>query len=147
MESDVCVTNEDNQKLIPSHKELLRLHFRLVHIGFQHVQWLIRTGCLTVQANSKAVANCESPKCSACEFVKGYRRSNKVNTINKNPMQDLNKDHLLPGQVVSVDHYISQDTGSLYHTKGKSDPSDMFSGRCVFIDHSSGYVIINPHWI
>ena len=32
--------------------------------------------------------------------------------------------------------------GRLYHTKGKSDPSDMFSGGCVFIDHASGYVII-----
>ena len=44
--------------------------------------------------------------------------------------------------MVSVDHYISRAPGKLYHTKGKSDPSDMFSGGCVFIDHSSGYVRI-----
>ena len=42
--SSVCVTNEANQNLTPSHKELFRWHFRLVHIGFQHVQWLIHTG-------------------------------------------------------------------------------------------------------
>ena len=56
--------------------------------------------------------------------------------------QDLNKDHFLPGQMVSADHYISRAPGRLYHTKGRSDPSDMISGGCVFIDHDSGYVSI-----
>ena len=41
-----------------------------------------------------------------------------------------------------ADHYISRSPGRLYHTKGKSDQSDMFSGGCVFIDHASGYVTI-----
>ena len=56
--------------------------------------------------------------------------------------QDIKKDHLLPGQMVSADHYISRSPGRIYHTKGKSDQSDMFSGGCVFIDHASGYVSI-----
>ena len=54
--SAVCVTNKANQNLTPSQKELLRWHFKLGNIGFQHVQWLIRTGLLKVQVNSKAVA-------------------------------------------------------------------------------------------
>ena len=57
LESAVCVTNEANQNLAPSQKELLRWHFRLLHIGFQHVQWLIRTGRLKVKVNPKVVAN------------------------------------------------------------------------------------------
>ena len=57
--------------------------------------------------------------------------------------QELKKDHLLPGQMMSADYYISLAPGGLYHTKGKSDKSYMFSGLCVFIDHASGYVIIN----
>ena len=56
--------------------------------------------------------------------------------------QELKKDHLLPGKMVSADHYISRSPGRLYHIKGKSDPSDMLSGGCVFINHASGYVII-----
>ena len=56
--------------------------------------------------------------------------------------QELNKDHLLPGQMVSADHYMSRAPGRLCHTKGKSDQYDMFSGGCVFIDHASGYVSI-----
>ena len=43
---------------------------------------------------------------------------------------------------MSADHYISRAPGRLYHTKGKSDPSYMFSVVCVFIYHSSGYVRI-----
>ena len=57
--------------------------------------------------------------------------------------QDLKKDHLLTGQMVSADNYILRAPGRLYHTKGKSDPSDMFSRVCVFIDHASDYVSIN----
>ena len=97
-----------------------------------------------MQGNSKVVANCERPKCAACEFVKVHCKPNKVNTIKKNPMKDqeLKKDHLLPGKMVSADHYISRAPGRIYYTKGKSDQSDMFLGGCVFIDHISGYVII-----
>ena len=56
--------------------------------------------------------------------------------------QDLKKDHLLPGHMVSTDHYIKQAPGRLNHKKGKSDPYNVFSGGCVFIDHASGYVSI-----
>ena len=56
--------------------------------------------------------------------------------------QELKKDYLLPDNMVSAYHYISQALGRLYHTKGQSDPSDMFSVGFVFINHTSGYVSI-----
>ena len=56
--------------------------------------------------------------------------------------QEINKDHLLPGHMVSAYHYILWATGRLYHTKGKSDPSYMYSEGCVLIEHASGYMII-----
>ena len=73
------------------------------------------------------MANCESPKCVTCELVKGHRPPNKVNKTKKNTMkdQDLKKDHILHGQMVSADHYISWAPGRLYHTKGKSYTLDM----------------------
>ena len=48
----------------------------------------------------------------------------------------------MPRQMMSADHYISRAPGRLYHTKGKSGQSDIFSVGCVFIDHASGYVSI-----
>ena len=56
--------------------------------------------------------------------------------------KELNKDQLLPGKMVSADHYISRAPGRLYHTKGKSDQSEMFSGGYAFIDDASGYLSI-----
>ena len=56
--------------------------------------------------------------------------------------KELKKDNLLPGKIVSADHYISRAPGRLYHIKGKSDQSDIFSGGCLFIDDASGYVSI-----
>ena len=44
--------------------------------------------------------------------------------------------------MVPADHYILRDPVRLCLTKGKSDPSEMFSGGCVSIDHASGYVSI-----
>ena len=76
------------------------------------------------------MTNCERPKCDAFEFGKCHRRSNKVNTINNNPMKekDINKYNLMTRQIVSADNYISHAPSRIYNTKGKSDPSDMFSG-------------------
>ena len=97
MESAVCVTNEANQNLIPSYKELLRWHFKLKHIGLQHVQWFIHTGSLKVQVNSKALDNRESYNCDACEFGNVRCQSNKLNTVNNNTVkvQELKMDLLL----------------------------------------------------
>ena len=56
--------------------------------------------------------------------------------------QELKKDHLMPGQMVYADHYISRAPVRLYHTKGKLVQSDMFSGGCVFVDHASVHASI-----
>ena len=87
-----------------------------------------------MQGNSKGVKNYERTKCATCVFRKGHRQSNKLNTIKNNPLKEkeLNNYNLLPGQMVSVDQYILRSPGRIYHTKVKSDPSDMFSGGCVF---------------
>ena len=98
MQIYVCITSEANQNLTTSLKELLRWLFRMGHVGFQHVQWLIHRGLLKVQVNSKAVANCESPNCAAYDFVKGDLRPDKLNAIKNNHIkdQDLKKCHIMP---------------------------------------------------
>ena len=80
-----------------------------------------------MQGVSKAVANCESPKCDACEFFKVHPRPNKVNKIKNNTMkeQDPKKDNILPGQMVSSYQYISRASGRPYRTNGKSDLHDV----------------------
>ena len=121
-------TNKAKNILNTSHKELLLWNFRLVHIWYQHVQKLIHTGILKVQGNPKAMSNYERTECSGCYFRKGHRRPNKINTTMKKPVKEgeLKKDLLLPGKIVSAYHYILQAKCRIYHTKGKSDPYDIF---------------------
>ena len=56
--------------------------------------------------------------------------------------QNLKKDHILLGQMVSGDNYTWQSPDRIYHTKGNSYPSEMFSGGCVFIHHASIHISI-----
>ena len=74
-----------------------------------------------MQENSKAVANCEIPKCADCGFGKGNLQPYKVKTIKKNNVEekDLNKENTLPVNVVPADHYILWAPVRVYHTKVK----------------------------
>ena len=79
-------------------------------MGSNICKCLIFTGCLKVQGNSKEVANCERPKCDACEIGKGNHLPDKVKTTKNNLIkyQEINNNHIMPGQMVSVDPYISR---------------------------------------
>ena len=44
LKNAICVTDSCNKNLTGPEKELLRLHFRLGHIGFRHIQWMVRNG-------------------------------------------------------------------------------------------------------
>jgi hypothetical protein len=106
-----------NANLSNAQKELLRWHFRLGHVGFYHIQWMIRVGRLKV-ANPKAVASCAIPKCASCEFGKATKRPTKTNTNvtkkEKEKEMELKKDDLVPGQRVSVDYYQTAQPGRLF---------------------------------
>ena len=57
--------------------------------------------------------------------------------------QDIKKYHILPRNMLSADNYILGSPGRIYQQKGRSNPSEMFSSGCVFIDYSSSYMSIN----
>ena len=52
----------------------------------------------------------------------------------------LKKDQLYPGQCVSMDHFKVNDHRRLYTSRGKTHPNMMYSGGCIFVDHSTGFV-------
>ena len=72
-----------------------------------------------------------------------------VNLVNKSegPPQELlqSKSRMLkagnlhPGQKVSADHFVCSTKGHLFDSRGKTKEDDMYSGGCIFVDHSSGY--------
>lgn len=52
----------------------------------------------------------------------------------------LTTDHLVPGQCVSVDHFVCSTKGRLFMSYGKTHPNDMYHGGCIFVDHASKYI-------
>jgi hypothetical protein len=141
-----AVSNE-NLNLSDPEKELLRWHYRLGHLSFRKVQFLMRSGVL---ASSKAsrhlhTAACQlstPPKCAACMYGKQTRRPapGKVSAIVKDREGALKQDDLFPGQKIAVDHFVCSTKGRLFTSRGKTSESDMFSGGCLFVDHASGFI-------
>ena len=54
----------------------------------------------------------------------------------------LKNEDLLPGQRVSVDHFISAIPGRLYKSRGGTHLEDKYHGGAIFVDHASGHISI-----
>jgi hypothetical protein len=138
-----CVTDEVNQNLTSAQKLALRFHFRLGHIGFQHVQWLGRQGLLGpegVTMGSKT--SFTIPKCAACQFGKQGRTPTAGKRVMFEDSGALSKDKILPGQRIFVDQYESRHPGRTFASKGASS-SLKYMGGTLFYDAASGYISIN----
>ena len=76
----VSVVHKDNYNLSPAEKEWLKWHYRLGHVGFKRVQFLMRSGVLAksppMRSLHTTIAKLTTPpKCAACLFAKAKRRS------------------------------------------------------------------------
>ena len=141
LNATVCLTEEANANLTSSQKELLRWHYKLGHVSFRQIQWLIRNKKLSTIGSYKAVANCTIPKCASCEFGKASRRPTRATKTQSKEDKELSlkKDHLYPGQQVSTDHFVSAVPGRTYSSRGSSR-ANTFCGGSIFVDHTTGYV-------
>jgi Reverse transcriptase (RNA-dependent DNA polymerase) len=143
---NLCVTDSKNQNITESQKELLRWHFRLGHIRFESVQMLLRSGVLAVseamKALHRAAAKAELPRCASCQFGKAKVKPSpgKPRPTEPDNSGALRKDKLLPGQQVSVDHFVGGPKGRLYTSKGKTDSGKMYAGGAIFVDHASSFI-------
>lgn len=45
----------------------------------------------------------------------------------------------MPGQEISVDHFICSQRSRLFQTHGKESDKDKYCGGCIFVDHASNY--------
>ena len=143
----LTTTAEANHNLSPAEKELLKWHCRLGHIDFNKVKHLMRTGVLsstqaTRQLHSSACKLQHNPKCAACLFAKQTARpmAGKRTTVVKDRAGILRRDNLLPGQEVSVDHFICSTKGRLFTGYNRGNDSNRYCGGCIFCDHASGFV-------
>ena len=136
-----------NYNLSEAEKELLRWHFRLGHIGMRKIQFLMKTGVLGTSESlrrlqSKSASLTNLPRCTACQYGKQKRTPapGKTSHVIRDKAGAITKDHLLPGQEVSVDHFKCSTKGRLFTSMGKTAESDMYTGGAIFVDHASNYI-------
>ena len=147
MSGIITEVHSSNMNLNAAEKELLRWHQRLGHLSFKRIQFLMRSGVLSNSQASKTLhaAACKiamPPKCAACQFGKQTCRTAPGQVVQgvRDRMNILKADHLLPGQRTSVDHFVCSTKGRLFSSKGKEKDDDKYTGGCIFVDHSSGFV-------
>jgi hypothetical protein len=63
--------------------------------------------------------------------------------LNAERIGGLKAEHLRPGIQVSVDHFESRLLGCTFDSFGKAS-SPTYKGRCIFINHSSGFLFVEP---
>ena len=135
------VIDIDNQNLTEARKELLRLHWKCGHIGFQNIQLLLREGVLETKV--KRVASAQPPLCAACQLARMHRRGAGIKAESflkgKHPMM-LKSGDLIPGSTVSIDQYESPVRGRLPNTRGMESMNSRYVGGTIFADHASGYL-------
>ena len=145
----VTTVSSGNKNLNESQKELIRWHQRLGHLEFKKIQHLMRTGVLshtegTRHLHTSASKLKEIPKCAACLFGKQTVKSSPgtVTRIVKDRAGILRSGNLLPGQEVSVDHFISSVRGRHFKGYNRGIMEDKFVGGCIFVDHASAHIHI-----
>ena len=141
----MSTTAATNTSLGPAEKELLCWHNRLGHIGMRKVQFLMRTGVLATSEATRRLHTAASeltnlPLCSACQFGKQRRRPEpgKTTTVVREHDGALKDRCLLPGQTVSVDHFVCSTKGRLFTSRGRSKDADTYTGGAIYVDMATG---------
>jgi hypothetical protein len=93
----------------------------------QAIQQLLRQGALGQTRLQTSAANCQHPKCSSCLYGKArlWITPSETTTPVKQKEGALKREDLLPGQRVSIDHFICSSKGRLYSSQGKSPDEQM----------------------
>jgi hypothetical protein len=131
-----------NSNVTAEEKELLTIHWRLGHPGFQLIQKLIQQKCIHTRLSG--AGKCRPPTCSACLLAKMTRKGADVSHEVKDPKKEmsLKRDDLKPGDCVSIDQYESRIRGRLPTSRGNEPAHTRYCGGTIFADHASGYLSV-----
>jgi hypothetical protein len=149
--SIVNTIHKRNLNLTEAEKELLRWHYWLGHVGVKKVHFLLFSGIVskTDESSRLQAAACRLtsfPKCAVCQHGKQHRRTilgTTPSSVVKDRAHALKSDNLLPGQRITVDHFICSTRPRLLTSAGKAKLDNMYTGRsCIFVNHDSGYIFV-----
>lgn len=153
------VLGTHNTNLTAAQKALLFDHHRLGHVNMAHLQRLYtpfaidetttlkssQQGEPCLRALPRKISTCPPPLCTACQIAKSRRQPSgaKTTTDNAPRRQIINTNQLVPGQLISVDHYESSVRGRLPNTRGRESEHRQYVGGMIFYDHASGRISVH----
>ena len=123
--------------LSPLQQELMSWHHRLYHLPFRIIFRLSSLGILP-----KRLLECRNnpPLCVGCQFGQAHRRPWR--TKGKKSGSIRQKDHVKPGDGVSVDQIISAQPGLIPQMSGFLT-SERLWGVTTFVDHVTDFVYVH----
>ena len=82
--------------------------------------------------------------CASCQYGKAKQQPAKSKMVKDATTKVLSKEALIPGQKVSMDHFIVTTPGRLWETRGSESHDRWYKGGVIFVDHASGYIFHMP---
>ena len=80
------------------------------------------------------------PHANSVSSIADLPAPGQVSTAMDDRVGVLKDGHLVPGQQVSIDHFVGSTKGRLFTSAGKSLATNLYTGGCLFNDHASGFV-------
>jgi hypothetical protein len=143
----LSVADDSNTNLSGPQKELLLLHQRLGHADMQRIQHLCHakgddnTAHDILLMTHVTTKSCARPLSAACQMGKrGKTSAGNKSGQHSQRSGTLKRDHLQPGDRVSMDQYVSGVPGRQLETHGHEPPAKRLNGGTIFVDHASGFV-------
>ena len=155
------VTDETNQNLSGSQKELLHWHQKLC-VNMQDVQQLMRPQNVRDQKgkviakrppviptkfmSTSKLKRDQYPLCLACKLATAKARSSDVMTQKPVASKEgaLSRDMYEPGDSISTDQFVVKTPGRLIKGYGRDAAHNCFHGGTIFQDAASNLVRVQP---
>ena len=150
------ILDSSNYNLSKPQKELLLWHSRLAHAGLSWIISLMTSKqkleygipanrpLIPIKTSIKQHAR-DGLACAACKLSKMHTRSPDVNTTIAHPDKEMviKREHLHPGDCISMDQYVCRQQGRLATSYGKENTSKKYNGGTIFVDHATGYIYVH----
>ena len=138
-----CVTDSSNDNLTAVQRHLLRFHYKLGHLGFQHLKWFLSGGILGPLGIRCSKSDVMSPLCQACLHGGQQRKPVAGKKHTQEPRGKLTQEKLTPGQKVFSDQYVSSVAGRNFTGRGHSQTNIHYKGGTVFVDAASSFMSLH----
>jgi hypothetical protein len=138
------IIDVDSDNLTAMQRKLLHYHYKLGHLGFKYLKWVLASGLFGPLGMRCSKTDIPSPPCQAC-LQGGQQRNPIAGNIHKQTNKDSTKrEQLIPGQRIFSDQYVSSAPGRIYNGRGQNQSSLTYKGGTVFADAASSYISLHP---